>query len=93
VLLLATICSGIWNVRNKITFDGVVVHSPLVTIATICSFLHCLEGLYGPENEGKIKRGADQILQRACSLHFDAAMAPVTPRARPGVLMLTNGGA
>jgi hypothetical protein len=38
MLLLATICRGIWNVRNKITFDGVVVRSPLVTIATICSF-------------------------------------------------------
>jgi hypothetical protein len=78
MLLLATICRGIWNVRNKITFDGVVVRSPMVTIATICSFLHFWAGLYGAEEEGRIKKGADQILQRASALQHDAAVAPGT---------------
>jgi hypothetical protein len=57
MLLLATICWGIWNVRNKITFEGSVVRSPLVTIATICSFLHFWSGLYGVEEGEKIKKG------------------------------------
>jgi hypothetical protein len=94
MLLLAAICWGIWKVRNKITFEKVVVCSPLVTIAMICSLLHYWEGLFGCEDGGRIKRGADQMLQRAFVLHSNAppAMAPGTSTTRQGMLMITNGG-
>jgi hypothetical protein len=92
MFLLAAICWGIWNVRNKITFDHVMVRSPLVSIATICSFMHSWAGLYGAEDGDKIKAGADQILQRASALHAETPLAPPTPSAGQNVLMITNGG-
>jgi hypothetical protein len=52
MILLAAICWDIWNVRNKITFEHVVVRSPIVKIVTICSFMHFWAGLYGAEDGG-----------------------------------------
>jgi hypothetical protein len=92
MFLLAAIYWGIWNVRNKIIFGHVMVRSPLASIATICSFMYSGAGLYGAEDGDKIKAGADQILQRASSLHAEVPLAPPTPSVRQNVLMITNGG-
>jgi hypothetical protein len=93
MLLLAAICWGIWNIRNKITFEKAIVRSPLVTIAMICSLLHYWAGLFGREDGGRIKMGADQMLQRASALHSkESSMAPGTSSGRQGLLMITNGG-
>jgi hypothetical protein len=68
---------GIWNIRNKITFEKAIVRSPLVTIAMICSLLHYWAGLFGREDGGRIKLGADQMLQRASALHSkESSIAP-----------------
>jgi hypothetical protein len=84
---------GIWNIRNKITFEKAIVRSPLVTIAMICSLLHYWAGLFGREDGGRIKLGADQMLQRASALHSkESSMAPGTSSGRQGLLMITNGG-
>jgi hypothetical protein len=68
MLLLAAICWEILSVRNKITFEKVVVSSPLVTIAMICSVLHYLACLFDRGDGERIKLGADQMLQHCTSL-------------------------
>jgi hypothetical protein len=46
ILLLA----AIWNMRNKITFDHLVIRSSMVTISWMCAFLKLWAGLYGAED-------------------------------------------
>jgi hypothetical protein len=91
MVLLAAICWGIWNIRNKITFDKVMVRSPLVTISSVCSFLHYWAGLYGKEDGARIKSGADQMLQQAMILHSGSPMTG-TPSPRMEMVLTSNGG-
>jgi hypothetical protein len=64
-LLLDAICWGIWNVRNRITFDHLVVRSSLVTIASMCTFLKFWAGLYVTKDGNRIRLGAEQLLHQA----------------------------
>ena len=68
MLLIAATCWAIWNIRNGITFEKKVVRSPIVTIFSMCAFLHFLAGLYSGEDRDRIKEGADQLMVRASQL-------------------------
>jgi hypothetical protein len=91
MVLLAAICWGIWIIRNKITFDKAMVRSPLVTVSSVCSFLHYWAGLYGVEDGARIKSGADQMLQQAMTLHSGSPMTG-TPSPRTEMVLTSNGG-
>ena len=90
MLLLAAVCWGTWIVRNMITFDKAVVRSPMMTIASVCSFLNYWAGLFGSEDGELIRNGAGQLLQKASELMASSAVATACGPV-PGLLMITNG--
>jgi hypothetical protein len=73
MLLLGAICWDIWNVRNKITSNHLVLSSSMVTIAFVCALLKFWAGLYGVEDGDKIRLGANQILHQTSRLSAGAS--------------------
>ena len=96
MLLLASVCWAIWNIRNKITFDGMVVRSPIVTIGSMCAYLHYWAGLYGEEDGDRIRGGAGDLMQKVSQLVACVGGHDVAAAARQGqggqvVLAITDG--
>ena len=86
MLILAAACWAIWTTRNLITFDRKVVRSPMVCVYTMCGFLCYWAGLYGDEEAGKIKGGAEQMMRKAARL---IEALPASDGGR--VLRITDG--
>ena len=68
MLLLAAVCWAIWIIRNRVTFDKLTVHSPLVTVFYMCSLLHYWAGLYNEDERALIRGGADDLMRKASQL-------------------------
>jgi transcriptional regulator of met regulon len=74
--------------RNQITFEKKVVRSPVVTIFSMCAFLHYWAGLYGPADAELVRGGADQLAKKAVEL---AGARTATDAAVPvGMLLITD---
>jgi hypothetical protein len=89
--VFAAICWSIWITRNKITFDGYKMKTPISLIFTMCSFLKYWSGLYKEEEKAATEAGAEQMVQVAVKLAGGELGRPPQDPVVPGVLMITNG--
>jgi hypothetical protein len=79
---ISAVCWSIWNVRNRVTFDGHVMQFPTEAIFVVCSFLIYWAGLQLEEIKELMVQGSEKLMRMA---------AEFTKRIKTGPARLTAG--
>ena len=68
MMIIAAVCWGIWNLRNKVTFDKHVTRTPLEAVFTACSFMLYWAGLLKEDDKVKFQTGVKRLAHAAAAL-------------------------
>ena len=68
MMIIAAVCWGIWNLRNKVTFDNHVARTPLEAVFTACSFMLYWAGLLKEDAKVKFQAGVKRLAHAAAAL-------------------------
>ena len=68
MMIIAAICWGIWNLRNKVTFEKYVARNPLEAVFTACSFMLYWAGLLKEEEKVKFQAGVKRLARAGAAL-------------------------
>ena len=88
-LIMSAVCWAIWTTRNKITFEGYKLRSPISIVFTVCSFLKYWAGMYKAEDKMAICMGADYLIQKTMVVARQDGTSSSTTRAS-GCLLITD---
>lgn len=90
-LVIAAVCWSIWITRNKVTFEGYKLMSPVTVVFTVCGFLKYWAGLYSEEERGAIVAGAEQLKDSATLVAGMVKRRATAGGPAAGILMITDG--
>jgi hypothetical protein len=90
IVIVASVCWAIWNVRNRITFDKYILKSPSVIIFYSISLLLYWAGLQKLlSDKEKLTEGAQKLKQVAAYVYSRQAKVPTDTEARQLAVITT----